>query len=253
VAWVESASASFNARHDSRDAQDAARVLDELEHARERLGEHFSRVPGDVTVVLHSSPAALAMAQPYLLVARARSAPAGRRYQAGWFGKREIHALAPRLLEARASGADGSREALILTPHVLYASLVVGANNPDLPPPFTPSSFRRLARWSWLAQGAAQFFAGQVPYLRPAIGRRLREGRQPDFPPSRRDAPLLGGTVLDLLAREEGEAAAARLAGLPLASDHRAALEKAFQGRPVRHTEGTWRAHLSRLAGADPG
>jgi hypothetical protein len=250
VAWVEAVSASFSARHESRDADDAARVLESLEHARERLGEFFSRVPGEVTVVLHASPAALAMAQPYLLVARAASAPAGRRYQAGWYGKREVHVLAPRALEARASGAEGSREALMLTPNVLYASLVVGANNPDLPPPFTPGSFRRLARWAWLAQGAAQFFAGQVPHLRPAIGRRLREGREPAFPPSRRDAPVLGGTIFDLLAREEGEAAAARLAALPLASDHRAALEKAFHGRPAKHTEGTWRAHLTRLAGA---
>src|SRR6185295_13895632 len=102
--------------------------------------------------------------------------------------------------------------ALMLTPVAMYASIVIGANNPDLPPPFTPGSFRRLARWAWLAQGAAQYFAGQVSHLRPAIALRLREGRAPAFPPSRRDAPLLGGTVFDLLAREEGDTACARLA-----------------------------------------
>jgi hypothetical protein len=250
VAWVESASPSFSARHESEDADGAARVLEDLERARERLGELFSRTPGDLTVVMHASPAALAMAQPYLLVARAMSAPAGRRYQAGWYGAREIHVLGPRALKARASAAEGSREALVLTPVALYASVVVGANNPDLPPPFTAGSFRRLARWAWLAQGAAQHFAGQVPHLRAAIALRLREGRAPAFPPARRDAPLLGGTVFDLLAREEGQAAAARLASLPLASDPRAALEKAFHGRSVKHTDGTWRAHLARLAGA---
>ena len=250
MAWVESSSPSFAARHESEDATAAAAVLEALERARDRLGELFSRAPGELTVVLHRSPAALVMAQPYLLAARARSAPAGRRYQVGWYGAREIHVLAPRALAARASAAEGSREALMLTPVAMYASVVIGANNPDLPPPFTLGSFRRLARWAWLAQGAAQFFAGQVPHLRPAIALRLRESRAPAFPPSRRDAPLLGGTVFDLLAREEGEAACARLAALPLRADARAALEKAFHGRSFRHTEDTWRTHLSRLGGA---
>jgi hypothetical protein len=250
VTWVESASPSFAARHESGDAEGAARVLADLEAARERLGELFSRTPGELTVVLHRSPGALALSQPYLVAARARSAPAGRRYLAGWYGTREIHVLAPRALEARASAAEGSREALLRTPVALYASVVIGANNPDLPPPFTLGSLRRLGRWAWLAQGAAQFLAGQVPHLRPAIALRLREGRAPEFPPGRRDAPLLGGTVFDLLAREEGVAACARLASLPLRADARAALEKAFHGRAVKHTEGTWRAHLARLAGA---
>jgi hypothetical protein len=248
--WVESVSPSFSARHESEDSGDAAQVLETLERLRDRLGERFSRTPGDLTIVLHRSPLSLALAQPYLLVALAMSAPAGRRYQVGWFGAREIHVLAPKALDERASGAEGSREALRLAPAALYTSVVIGANNPDLPPPFSPASFSRLARWAWLAQGAAQFFSGQVPHLRPAIGRLLRDGRAPEFPPSRRDAPLLGGTVFDLLAREEGDAACARLASLPLAADARAALEKAFHGRALKHTEGTWRAHLARLAGA---
>ncbi|MDX6650597.1 MAG: hypothetical protein QOJ97_2548 [Solirubrobacteraceae bacterium] len=250
MAWVESVSASFSARHESQDAEDAARVLEDLEGVRARLGEVFSRAPGDLTVVLHGSPAALVMAQPSLLVTRAQSAPAARRYLVGWFGAREIHVLAPRVLEARASGAEGSREALMLAPAALYASVVVGANNPDLPPPFTLGAFRRLSRWAWLAHGAAQHFSGQVPHLRPAIARRLREGQAPAFPPSRRDALLLGGTVFDLLAREEGERAAARLASMPLAANGRVALEKAFHGRALKHTDGTWRAHLARLAAA---
>jgi hypothetical protein len=250
LAWVESVSASFHARHDDKDADDAARVLEQLERDRERLAELFPRTPGELTVVLHDGPAALALAQPYLLVARALTAPAGRRYQAGWYGSREIHVLAPRALEERASGAEGSREALLLTPSVLYAAVAVGANNPELPPPFTPGSFARLARWAWLAQGAAQYFGRQVPHLRPAIARRLREGGSPSFPPSARDAALLGGTVFDLLAREEGDAACARLVGRLHPQGATAWLERAFDGRRARHTEGTWRTHLARLAGA---
>jgi hypothetical protein len=250
MAWVESTSASFHARHDSEDAEDATRVLDALERARAGLDRLFPRTVGDLTVVLHGSGLALGLAQPYLLAARALTDPAGRRYQVGWAGAREIHVLTPRALEARASGAPGSLEALLLAPAALYAATVVGANSPDLPPPYTPASFARHLRWAWLAEGAAQHFGGQVPHLRAAIARRLREGRAPDFPPARRDAALLGGTVFDLLAGEEGEHACVRLATLPLPGGGApAALGKAFGGREPRHTERAWRAHLTRLAG----
>jgi hypothetical protein len=63
-----------------------------------------------------------------------------------------------------------------------------------------------------------------------------------------RDAHLLGGTVFDLLAREEGEAACVHLAcDLPRGGADEA-LRRAFHGRPLRHTESTWRAHLARIA-----
>jgi hypothetical protein len=225
-------------------------VLDQLERTRERLAAVFARTVGELTVVLHGSSLSLHLAQPFLLAAHLLTAPAGRRYQAGWAGAREIHVLSPRGLEARASGAPGSREALMLTPSALYVAAVVGANSPDLPPPYSPGSFARQLRWAWLAQGAGQHFSGQVPHLRPAIARRLREGAAPRFPPAARDAALLGGTVFDLLARESGDQACVRLATLPLpAAGAGAALEKAFDGRRLRHTEEAWRAHLARLAG----
>jgi hypothetical protein len=248
MAWVESTSPTFAARHEFDDSEDAARVLEQLEDARRRLDELFQRSPDELTIVLHRSPTALYLAQPYLPLARARTAPAGRRYQVGWFGSREIHVLSPAALERRASRAEGSREALMLAPVALYSSVVVGTNNPELPPPFTLSTFNRLGRWAWLAQGAAQFFSGQVPHLRAAIGRRLREGRAPAFPPSRRDAALLGGTVFDLLAREADVDACVRLAGRLSPAGHDAVIEKAFDRR-ARDVEGDWRAHLARIAG----
>jgi hypothetical protein len=248
MSWVESTSPSFYARHEAEEADDAAQVLEQLERTRDRLDSLFARTVGDLTVVLHGSWLSLHLAQPYLLVARALTAPAGRRYQAGWAGAREIHVLSPRALEARASGAPGSREALMLAPAALYVAAVVGANSPDLPPPYYPASFARQLRWAWLAQGAAQHFAGQVPHLRPAIARRLREGASPSFPPDVRDAALLGGTVFDLLARESGQEACVRLATRPLpAAGAQAALAKAFG---ARHIEAAWRAHLTDLAGA---
>jgi hypothetical protein len=157
--------------------------------------------------------------------------------------------LAPRLLEQRASNVPGSREMLMLTPSALYASVVVGMNNPELPPPFGIGTFVRSLRWAWLLHGAAQYFAGQVEYLRPAIKRRLHEGDRPSFPPGVRDAPLLGGTVFDLLAREEGDSAAARLACRLHPEGAEAALVKAFGGRELRHTADRWRAHLQSLGG----
>jgi len=95
--------------------------------------------------------------------------------------------------------------------------------------------------------GAAQWLSGQTRHVHPAVARRLREGGTPEFPPSRADAILLGGTVFDLLAREEGDRACVTLARGPHPDGPLRALEIAFP-RSIRHTEGAWRSHLSRLA-----
>jgi hypothetical protein len=109
---------------------------------------------------------------------------------------------------------------------------------------------RSELRWAWLLEGAARWFSGQTEHARPAIGRRLHEGGPPRFPPGLRDAPLLGGTVVDLLAREGGERAAAEFATRIDPQGPRAALSKAFSGRTLHRTEEAWRTHLARLAGA---
>jgi hypothetical protein len=257
--WVETGSEHFAARHELGDADDVAGLLDLLESTRERLAAAFPTVPDEVAVVVHGSDAALMAAQPYLPLLRALTAPASRRYLVGWFGSGTIHVLAPRLLESRASAVPGSREMNLLAPAGLYAQLVVGASNRALPPPFRVGSVTRYMRWAWLAEGAGQFFSGQTAFARPAIARRLREGRRPDFPPGLRDAHLLGGSVFDLLAREEGETACVRLAVRLAPGGAREALVRAFRGRALAHTEATWRAHLERLSapggvdGAPPG
>jgi hypothetical protein len=248
VSWVETTSPSFTARHEQRDSDDAVSVLELLEATRERLSDAFPAVPAEVAVILHGSEAQLAMAQPYLPLLRRLTAPAGRRYLVGWFSSGEVHVLAPRLLARRASNVAGSREMVMLSPAALYAQLVVGENNRLLPPPFRPASFSRYIRWAWLAAGAAQYFSGQTAFARPAIARRLREGPTPDFPPGVRDAPLLGGTVYDLLVHEEGTQAAVTLASRLPPGGSRQALLDAFHGRPLLHTEGAWRAHLAWMA-----
>ncbi len=93
--WVESASETFVARHDARDADDVERVLAQLEGARLRLEERFPARPGELAVVLHNSPAQLDAAQPWLPIFRRLTAPAARRYVVGWAGPRELHVLSP--------------------------------------------------------------------------------------------------------------------------------------------------------------
>ena len=243
---MESASDTFVARHDERDADDVARVLAQLEHARIRLEERFEARPGELAVVLHPNAAQLDAAQPWLPIARRLTAPAARRYVVGWAGERELHVLAPRLLAHRASNVEGSLEMLMLAPSALLARRYVAENHAPLPPPLGPRRMARWSRWAWLIDGAAQWLSGQTRHVHPPVARRLREGAAPAFPPSRSDALLLGGTVFDLLAREEGDRACVTLARGPHPDGPVRALEIAFP-RALRHTESAWRAHLARL------
>src|SRR4051795_5336150 len=234
--WNETPSEHFVARHEDRDASDAEGVLELLEATRARLARAFAVVPAGVDVILHGSDAQLLLARPGILATRALAAPAARRYVTGTWGRRELHVLAPRRLEERASAVPGSRELVLLSPAALYSRLVVGSSSRCL------RSRRRARRLAWLAWGAAEWFSGQTAHARPAIARRLREGRTPAFPPGRRDARLLGGTVIDLLVRERGEAEAVRLVD-------EGVLRHAFLGAPLREIEERWREHLGWLTG----
>jgi hypothetical protein len=246
--WIESASPSFRARHDSADAHEVERVLYSLERTRDRLSGYFPRTGDELTVVVHRSTLSLTMANPVLPIVRLATAPAARRYVAGWVGGQELHVLAPGALQARASNVPGSREMLELAAAALYARRVITENNAELARARRPVRTARELRWAWLVEGAARWFAGQTEHARPAIARRLREGGRPSFPPGLRDAPLLGGTVIDLLAREEGPRAAAQFASHLHPQGARVALSQAFHGRPFVHTEDAWRSHLARIA-----
>jgi len=250
MAWVESVSPSFRARHESRETDDVDRVLRSLELTRDRLGEIFPRTVGEITFVLHSSTLALSLANPILPLAWLSTDPAARRYVAGWAGASEVHVLSPSALKARASNVQGSREMLAKAPAALYARRVIAENNHDLPRRMTPRRFALELRWAWLLEGASRWFSGQTEHARPAIARRLHDGGKPAFPPGPRDAALLGGTLIDLLVREEGEQRAVALACRLHPDGSRAALSKAFHGRALVHTEGAWRSHLARMAGS---
>ncbi|MFM9023192.1 MAG: hypothetical protein ACKOK7_05555, partial [Solirubrobacterales bacterium] len=212
MAWVESRSEHFTARHDDREAQDADEVLDLLEQAREELAPLVEPPPGEVAAVIHSGFAGLALSQPIVPVVRAIAAPASRRYLAGWPTRSEIHLLAPRVLASRASGVPGSLEMLLLAPAALYAQLACGLLNPALPPPLRPRTALSAARNAWIAAGSGQWLSGQTAHARPAISRRLTEGGRPAFRPGAPEAVLVGGSVVGLLASERGSEAAGPLA-----------------------------------------
>ncbi len=250
MAWVESASPSFTARHGAAHADDADRVLYSLERTREYLAAYFPRTVEGLSVVFHPSVASLSMARPLLPLSWMATSPAGRRYVAGWAGPHELHVLLPEALEARASSVPGSREMLARAIPALYARRVIVENNQDLPGRLSPRRMEVVARWAWLLEGAARWFGGQTAHARPAIARRLREGRRPAFPPGLRDAPLLGGTVIDLLVCERDEPAAAELACHLHPHGPRGALREAFGGRAPGRTEEAWREHLGRLSTA---
>lgn len=247
--WVESASRTFRARHDSARAQDADRVLDSLERTRERLAELFTHDVGEITIVLHRDTLSLSLANPTWPLRWLATAPAARRYVAGWVRPTELHMLAPAALEARASNVRGSREMLELTAAALYTRRLINENNRDLQRSIAPARIASELRWAWLLEGGARWFSGQTEHARPAIGRRLHEGRRPRFPPGVRDAALLGGTVIDLLAQEYGELAAAQFVCRLHPDGPRAALRKAFSGIELVHIEGAWRSHLARMVG----
>lgn len=246
MSWIETESLSFTARHDSDDAAFAERTLDRMENLRLRLEDRFQTMPDAVTVVVHTNPVWLTLAHPFLPAARWSAAPAGRRYLAGWPMATELHVLNDPHLERRAAGED-SLEALRGTAERLYAQLVVAVNNPDLPPSWTPRRFARYLHWTWMVEGAAQYFARQVGLYRAAVIRRLRESSRPSFPPSPRDAVLLGGTIFDLLEDERGPEACERLVDRLLPGGPAVTLEDAFDAR-FRDIESAWRDHLRGMA-----
>ena len=190
-------------------------------------------------MILHDSPVQLLFANPMLAVMRRVASRSARRYMVGWYRTREVHTLAPPALREISAGADSER-ALLLSPRRIYTALAIGINNPLLPPPSRPGRLSRLLRNAWLPEGAAQHFSGQVPFMRAAIATRLRAGHVA-FPPSTRDAALIGGTLYDLLQQEHGERACVRLATHP-AGNPRAALEEAFGGSAARDRRGMARA-----------
>jgi hypothetical protein len=157
----------------------------------------------------------------------------------------EIHTLNDSWMERRSAGEDSLR-ALRGTAERMYCQIALAANNTALPPMWTPRRFITYLRWAWLIEGAAQYFSGQTSLYRAAVITRLREGDRPAFPPTRRDALILGGTVFDLLDRHAGPEACVRMSSRLHRNGARGNLELAFEAR-MRDIERAWRTHLDEI------
>ncbi len=128
---------------------------------------------------------------------------------------------------------------------------MLAANNDRIPPPWGPRTFSRYLQWAWLIEGGAQYYAGQSASFRTAMLRRLNEGPAPTFPPSARDAIILGGSVFDLLDREVGRHACDLLVSRIRKGSSEPALENAF-GVGIEVIEPAWRAHIEEVVSAVP-
>jgi len=71
----------------------------------------------------------------------------------------------------------------------------------------------------------------------------MRQGKPPSFPPSARDAIILGGSLFDLLERERGPDACAVLVSRLRREGAKHAIELSFDGR-FRDVEREWRRYL---------
>jgi hypothetical protein len=247
MAWSESSSASFACRHSSERAADAARVLRLLERTRTRLSEYFPAVESEITVVLHDSPHALVLSNPLLPAIWGLSSRQARRYVTGWAGRHELHVLSPRALRERASRVSGSYEMLALAPASLYARRVIVGSNRELQSARLPARSWAELRWAWLVEGVSRWLSGESGHSRSVVGQYMRSGRRPHFPPGPRDAPLLAAPLIELLAEQEGEVGAVRLAGRLHTGGSDAALLHAFHGQGLSSIESEWRSRLRRL------
>ena len=199
--WVETESLSFTARHEEADEESAQRTLDALEDLRLKLEDRFDEAPGDVTVVVHPSPAWLNAAHPFLPARGWPPLPAGRRYLAGWAMARELHVLErrlPRPARRRRGLAGGAAR------HRGAALRADRDRREQLQPAAALGAPALLALSALVLAGRGRRSVLRRPG--PAIPCRGADsasaGQRPAFPPSGRDAIILGGTVFDLLERQ---------------------------------------------------
>ena len=172
----------------------------------------------------------LALAQPYLPVARRLASPAGAPLHGRLVRAGEVHVLAPRVPARARRRAGLARGADADARSASTRCSSSGSNNPLLPPPVPPpDAVPACCASPWLLEGIAQFLSGQVPLLRAGDRDPPARGRACASRPSRATRRSLAGALFDLLARERGEQACVRLARQPRRRTRRSALESAFE------------------------
>ena len=252
MSWVETTSLSFTARHESAQTDDAIAVLEDLEEHRNHLEravpaparERHGRPARLAAPALAGAPAAAGLAQP------CRAARRGATWRAGTGPARCTRSRRP-MLRALSAGPDSERACCSArgapTRRWSWASTTRCCRRPAGPARVSPA----LLRHAWLAEGAAQYFSGQVPLLRAAIAMRLRQGRVP-FPPGRAGRAAAGGQRVRP-ARARARRARLRAARDPSLRAPRATRWRTRSTGPSPDTAHAWRAHLERLSTPEPG
>ena len=261
ASWTETRSPSFAARHvEQRRRRTSSRCSPRSRASRDAPRTRWSRAcPRTSSWSSTRAPASLALAQPAVPLLRRLTAPAARRYVAGWPDGRARSTCSRRgCSRSGPRTSPGSREMLLLDAR--------GAAAPSSRSPrATRRCRRRCARAGCAALAAAgrglrwapgSGCPGQTAHARPAIARRLREGRRPAFPPGLRDAWLLGGSVARPARARGGRAAPRVRFALDADGDPRAragarlrrALARAQRGRLALAPGARWPAPVSSLS-----
>ena len=182
--WVETASETFVARHDERDAADAERVLAQLEYARERLERQLEvelgRARGRAARLARAARRRAAVARAAAAADRAGGAPLRRRLGRRARAARALAAAAgPAGVERRGLAGDADARALARCSPGTRSR----AGHPGFPPPLGPLRLRALDA---LRRGSSRAPRSGCRARRatcgPAVARRLREGRRAGVP-----------------------------------------------------------------------
>ena len=176
---------------------------------------------------------------------RRLSAPAARRYVVGT-GRRGRAARAgpARAGDPRVQRRGVARDADARADRA--ARQAPDASPSAAAPQLGPRMLARYNPWAWLRGRCRSTSPARSSTPAPRSPAACARAPAPSFPPGRPDALLLGGSVFDLLAARRARRRASRWRRAT--ASPAAALERAFHGRPLRHTEGAWRSHLARLA-----
>ena len=209
VAWVETHSLTFSARHESEHPRRPPRCSTAWRCSATSSSELSEQTPTRSRWSSIRAPLALASPTRGCRSPAALAAPAARRYFAGWFTEHEIHVLAPPALE---SGRQRARLARGAAAHAAARVRAPGHGRQQPRPPapvlaVAPSA--ATCAGPGCARAPRPGSSGQTPLLRAAIVRRLREGGRPGVPAraARRDA-----------ARRHGVRAAGASAGVRAAA-----------------------------------
>ena len=254
VSWVETASEHFVARHAERGRRGRAARCCGCSRTRGRGWPSGSRRCPSARSRSSCTTRPRSSTSPSRCCRSSSAADHARRRGAtssGWFGpRRDPRARARARCEERASARRRGRARCCCSrPPRSTRGSSVGERTRGCAA--VAAARLRAARGRGCVGRGAVLLAARRAHARPAIARRLREGPPPAFPPALRDAHLLGGTRRRPARARGGRQTRSRW---PRGGGRRRqpadeALERAFHGRPLHHTEGTWRAHLARLGG----